>query len=130
MELKGYPSNLDEAIETVIDFGELTKDKLANLSENEFVSNLHFSYGMFIRNEWFLWWQKDHEYENWPIEKPELVAFFNDIGIFHADDMSGIIFTSVYRHLKGIEINLDEQVEIYKEHWRKNGFKDGIFKIV
>ena len=34
------------------------------------------------------------------------------------DDMSSIIITSYYRYLNNLPINLNEQVEYYKEYWK------------
>ena len=49
----------------------------------------------------------------------DLSKYFNNMGIFHADDMSGIILTSLYRKIVGKDRNLDEQVKWYREYWGK-----------
>lgn len=68
---------------------------------------IHHGYGTFIRNTLKLW----HD--------GPAVAWFNSQGIFHADDMSGIIFISLHRRENGVEINLDVQIERYRKHWNK-----------
>ena len=66
---------------------------------------IHHGYGTFIRNTLKLWYDGP------------AVSWFNEHGIFHADDMSGIIFTSLHRREKGLEINLEKQIEKYRKHW-------------
>jgi len=100
------PKNLDEAI-TQLDilFADSTKNQIINLTEEKFLGNTHFSTGMWIRNNWGLWKGK------------ELAKYFNDLGIFHADDMSGIILTSYYRYLHNQDLRIEEQISYYQEYW-------------
>ncbi len=100
------PINLDECLDQL----EKMIDKDEFLKNNTVV--YHHTAGRHIRNEWGLW-----------DEKSELHKWFKSIGIWHADDMSGIIFDSLKRKLKGEDIKLDEQVENYKEFWKKSGIK-------
>jgi len=58
--------------------------------------------GMGIRNSWRLW------------SGSPRARYFNSIGIFHPDDMSGIILRSLARRLRGEDIRLEEQVEEYR----------------
>jgi glutathione peroxidase-family protein len=67
----------------------------------------HHGFGTWLRNYWGLW------------AGSRLAQYFNQIGIHHPDDMSGIILTSFWRHLHSQPIKLEEQVEYYKEYWRK-----------
>jgi hypothetical protein len=39
-------------------------------------------------------------------------------GIFHPDDMSGIILDSFWRHLHSQPIKLEEQTAYYQEYWK------------
>ncbi|WP_139059012.1 DUF6794 domain-containing protein [Polaribacter vadi] len=100
------PKNLDEAL-TQIDFNlsDSLKLEIKKKSENDFTSESHFGLGIGMRNNWRLWKGSD------------LSKYFNSIGIYHPDDMSGIILTSYYRKLTGHEIKLDEQIAYYKEYW-------------
>ncbi|MBV9927553.1 MAG: hypothetical protein JOZ96_21225 [Acidobacteria bacterium] len=66
----------------------------------------HRSLGTWVRNNWALW------------AGSRLSRYFNGLGIYHPDDMSGIILTSFWRHLHSQPIRLDEQVERYKKYWR------------
>ena len=98
-------------LNTAIDYLDCIWDKnskkeLIRLSEDEAMAKLHFGTGLSIRNSWGLWKGKN-----------ELTAYFNSLNIHHPDDMSSIILTSFYRHLKNQDIKLDEQVAKYIEYW-------------
>lgn len=70
----------------------------------------HFSLGMHIRNTWGLWKGGN-----------DLTNYFNSIGIYHADDMSGMILYCYVKMLRGDVIRFDEQVQKYKQHWIDRG---------
>ena len=55
----------------------------------------------------------------WQKQSP-LYQYFNTIGIFHADDMSGIIMESVWRKIHNKPLELDEQVKKYRDYWQKH----------
>lgn len=102
------PKNLEEA------FVELKKSLPANelkefkeTPEDEIIK-YHFSLGMGLRNRWGLWGGS------------RLAKYFNGIGIFHPDDMSGIIIESFWRNLNKRLIQLEKQVEYYQEYWKYN----------
>ena len=101
------------------------KDTFKNISEDEACGIGHMTLGRWMRNTWSLWWSKEL-YERvkdnspeYPSVKPEIVEMFNDLGIHHADDMSGIIIKSYHRKLNGVEYNLEEDVneiiQFYKD---------------
>lgn len=82
---------------------------IKNLKDNDPVS-FHFTTGMQVRNEWGLWKLGS-----------ELNKEFNAIGIYHPDDMSGIILETAYRILNGKPVDLKGQIESYQDHWRRMG---------
>lgn len=86
------PKNLNEAIKEL--------DKFVSGKNTELN-------GMGIRNSWGLWGESD------------LSMWFYNYNIFHADDMSSIIIESYRRMVNSIPIDLDEQISIYHNHWRK-----------
>ncbi len=103
------PVNLDEAVEQLkIIHNDSTKQKILNMTEDEFMGGAHMGLGMWMRNNWGLWKGK------------ELADYFNSIGIYHPDDMSGIILTSYYRELHGQEWKVDEQVKYYQDYWKES----------
>lgn len=105
--------NLDECMKWVEDHmssgpdGEDHFAEWCRLSEDEALFGVHHGYGTFIRNTLELW-------HNGPA-----VKWFNEQGIYHADDMSGIIFTSLHRDKNGKEISLDKQIKKYRNYWEK-----------
>jgi hypothetical protein len=108
-ELNYKPVNLEEAVNQLkIIHHDSTKQKIMEMSDDEFLADAHFGLGMGIRNNWGLWKGKG------------LAKYFNSIGIYHPDDMSGIILTSYYRELHGKEWKVDEQVKYYQDYWKKS----------
>jgi len=108
-DLNNKPTNLNEAIEQLkIIHQDSTKQKIMAMTEDEFMGGAHFGLGMWMRNSWGLW------------KGNELAKYFNSIGIFHPDDMSGIILTSYYRELHGQDWDLDNQVKYYLDYWEKS----------
>lgn len=77
---------------------------MINGSEDD-MNQYHFGLGMWIRNNWGLW------------RGSRLSRWFNDLGIQHPDDMSGIILDSFWRHLHEEPLRLDEQVKYYQDYW-------------
>lgn len=100
------PQNLNQSfsiLDSLLSHDDINTIK--NESE-EGTIKFHMSLGLWIRNNWKLWNQ------NTPLSK-----YFNDLEIFHPDDMSGIIITSYWRYLNGKPINLESQIEYYKNYW-------------
>jgi hypothetical protein len=102
------PTDLEDA------FNELKKmlhpDLLKEMKEGSErdVVGYHMSLGLWMRNNWGLWGGS------------RLSKYFNGIGIFHPDDMSGIILYSFWRHLNAQPIKLEEQVAYYQRYWQVN----------
>ena len=78
-----------------------------NLQEEEFIGRAHHGLGTWIRNNLKLW-------HNGPP-----VKYFNDLGIYHADDMSGIILTSLWRKYHNVDVDLEGQVKRYRDYWEE-----------
>lgn len=92
------PKNLEECyieLNKILDKKKL--DEIKELSEKQFISNSHFGLGLWIRNNWGLW------------KESRLYVFFKTKGVFHPDDISGIILRSYHRYLNGKEIKLEKQ---------------------
>jgi hypothetical protein len=84
-------------------------------TEDSAIAAYHSTTGRWLRNSWGLW--TDSKLKQW----------FISIGITEPDDMSGIILRSFYRYKKGLDINLDEQIEKIK-HFYEN-YEDNFFKL-
>ncbi|MBK7142758.1 MAG: hypothetical protein IPH75_11835 [bacterium] len=80
--------------------------------KEEDLSLAHLGLGLWLRNDWGLW------------HGSRLAKWFNAQGIFHPDDMSGIILTSYWRHLHDVPIQLDSQVASYVAYWYDHTFPD------
>lgn len=77
--------------------------------DQESMIRYHMSLGMALRNCWGLW------------QGSELSKYFNSMGVYHPDDMSSIILTCFWRHLRGQPIRLEEQAQVSIEYWRMHG---------
>lgn len=89
-------------------WNDSTKLQVKKWKENEFTGRAHLGFGMWMRNNWRLWGGS------------RLSKHFNDLGIYHPDDMSGIILTSYHRYLNNKEINLNEQIKYYQDYWENS----------
>ena len=74
--------------------------------ENFAVSQLHMSVGLWIRNNWI---RKDNN---------SLIEEFHKIGVYHPDDISSIILTSLHRKLNNKNLKLEEQTKYYINYWK------------
>lgn len=99
--LKSIRSRLDAAIDNNM------QDALRQTLEG---GEYHFTLGMWLRNNWGLW-----KGEN------ELTDYFNSIGIYHADDMSGIILHCYVKMIRGDEIKFEDQINKYINYWKDRG---------
>lgn len=126
--LVGVPNTMDEAVDALIGFYSEHLVEIEAMTEDQFISSSHHAAGQFIRNSWYLWWSENHDCIKWPKSKPGIVAEFNELKIVHADDMSGILMTLLYRKIKHEDPKLEEQIKKYHDHWKKAGFPDGIPK--
>jgi len=94
-------------------FSELERMLSSSLIETiksgneEDLIDYHLGLGLWIRNNWGLWGDS------------RLRKYFSSQGIDHPDDMSGIIIDSFWRRLNSLPLNLEQQIEVYKEHWRQ-----------
>jgi hypothetical protein len=112
------PRNLEECYVALDEMKIQDLDSWLNQEENAALGMSHFGLGMWIRNNWDLWaTQHTPPWEN------SLSDYFNNIGIKHPNDMSGIILTSYHRHKNGKDIKLEEQVKHYQDFWKKQNKK-------
>jgi hypothetical protein len=106
-EMKHKPASLEEAVTQLTKIlPDTTQQKVLSMTEEEFLGGSHFGLGMWIRNNWGLW------------RGGELAKEFETKGIFHPDDMSGIILTSYYRQLHNQDWKVDEQIKYYQDYWK------------
>jgi len=102
------PKDLEDCFKQIDNFwADSTKIMVKQWTEQEFCTNAHFGFGLWMRNNWGLW------------RGSRLSKYFNEIGIFHPDDMSGIILTSYHRYLIGNEIKLEDEIKDYQDYWKE-----------
>ncbi len=78
------------------------KEKILKLTEKEYASANHLSgIGRWMRTNWQL------------KEGSRLSKYFNELGIYHPEAMSGIIMSTYHRYLRKENINLDEKIRHY-----------------
>lgn len=101
------PKDLDDCFDQLKK--KLKPEDLAKMKSGteEDMIQYHFGLGMWMRN-------------NWGLRKGgRLATWFNDKGIHHPDDMSGIILDSFWRHLNAKPIDLDKQIKHYQDYWKQ-----------
>lgn len=102
------PIDLEDSFRQINSFlNDSTKRQVTNWTEDEFLGKAHMGFGIWMRNNWGLWGGS------------RLSKYFNDLGVYHPDDMSGIILTSYHRQLIGTKIKLSKQVKYYQHYWKK-----------
>lgn len=103
------PSNLKECFEVLDIWFSADDQKIILEAETEDIMyDLHHGLGRKIRNDWGLW-----------KEDSNLFRYFKSLGIWHPDDMSGIILVSYWRLKHNQPINLDQQIKYYQDFWEK-----------
>jgi hypothetical protein len=102
------PSSLEDSFQELKRM--LNPELIKKMQQNpeEQMAEYHMGLGLWMRNNWGLW------------RGSRLKTYFNGIGIFHPDDMSGIILDSFWRYLNSKSINLNEQVAYYQQYWKVN----------
>lgn len=106
---KLIPKNIEQALEQLENLVSAEDKKHFMKIEEDDMCGLHHSGGMFIRNNWGLWDEES------PLHK----WFKETHGIWHADDMSGIILTSYWRRLHEIDIDVKGQTKFYLDYWKE-----------
>lgn len=105
------PVNLDECIQALYQKScDKDRQEIVERPEEDMIE-FHHTLGRWMRNEWKLW------------EDGPLKDYFATLGIWHPDDMSGIILDSFCRYLKGKPIDLEGQVKQYLDYWKKNNLE-------
>lgn len=102
------PKDLNDCLDQLDKmFPDSIKSKIKVMTEDEFSGRYHLGFGMWMRNNWGLW------------KGSRLSEYFNSLGIYHPDDMTGIIFESYHRQLTGQQRKLKQQIKFYQDYWQK-----------
>lgn len=106
--LNRQPRTLQEAVDLLL-AGVEDEDR-PFIRENP-PESAHFMFGMYLRNEWHLW----------ETDTPLVQWFRTELGLGHADDMSGIILGSFWAAMRGETFDMQAEVRRYHEHWQRQG---------
>lgn len=102
------PSNLNEAVSLIR--GSLSSLDVVDMQKENFnPTQLHDTFGRYLRNSWSLW-EDNTPIKNW---------FMSEYGISHADDISSIILDCLWRDIKGEPRQDKEMGENFKKYWKK-----------
>lgn len=99
------PKNLNEAIEMLTEAIESEEERERLKDYN----GLHFGLGGKLRNIWSLW-ERETILVQW---------FKANLGLIHADDISGIILKALSSSLKGEEFDAKVNAQVYIDYWKK-----------
>ena len=81
------------------EFNEIDKSEI-----DEFLSNINLM--RILRNYWRLW-----------DDESNLRIYFSSLGVQHPEDITNIVLTSYGRFLQGAPIELEKQVQFFKQFW-------------
>ena len=102
------PKTLDEALDLLME-GLTDEDrKIINNLGDDYAALVHHGAGMGLRNSGGLW-----------VGDSPLKRYFTRLGIFHADNMSGIINVAFSRRVRGKPIELNRLVQDCRDGWEK-----------
>jgi hypothetical protein len=100
------PRTLDEAVTRLRN--TLSPETLERFrtSDESVVHEHHFGLGLSIRNDWGLW-------AGGPLHDD-----LTSLGLQHADDMSALLFTCLWRSIHGVPWRVEEEVRLYQAYGR------------
>lgn len=107
-EKKYIPEDFSESLEQLDKIiPDSSKNLIKTMTENDFIAQTHLTIGMWIRNYWLY----NRYLLGLIVTKSDLRKDLAAKGLFHNDDMSGVILRSYYRKLNGLDINLEQQIK-------------------
>lgn len=91
------------------------KELIRSLEEKDFLARTHLALGMWIRNNWGLWGGS------------RLATYFDEQGIHHPDDMSGVILRCYYHYIRDEKVNYQKMLQKERrmeKQWAKENEKN------
>jgi len=101
------PKNLQECLDLLIKTPAPGKEDFQLADEDEATTAVHHHGGRGLRNDWNLW----------DPDSPLHKFFKEKYGLWHADDMSSIIFTCLHRKLNDKPLDIRGQCKVFYKHW-------------
>ena len=105
------------------------KETFMMVGDEEVSAIGHHTLGRWLRNQWHLWWSEKFAQESidekgsvYPQTKPLLKTFFENLGVTHPDDMTGIVIRSYHRYLNNRPVELEKQVAETIKFYKENKF--------
>jgi hypothetical protein len=77
-------------------------------SPDELVTMAHHGIGQWIRNHWGLWQKTGPLWE-----------YLSSLGLWHPDDMSGVILKGFICHIQEKEFDIQAEVKHYERYWEE-----------
>jgi hypothetical protein len=108
LTLDKVPTNLDQAVELLAE--SLDQEDINHILHNTIMVH-HFGLDMWLRNNWSLW-ERDSILVQW---------FIKNLGIAHADDVSGTILAALLAKVRNEPFDPIEHVKVYKKYWYAAG---------
>jgi len=102
------PKTVEEAVDNLVSSVSDDEKKFICESKDPY-SEVHFTAGMYVRNNWSLW------------EKETLLVqdAIKTYKIAHADDISGLIFEWAFAKIRGDRFDPFLLVKKYEDYWQK-----------
>ena len=112
------PKDMDDCFKQIDKlWKDSTKNQVKKWTEDEFVGKTYrLGLGLWMRNNWQLWGGS------------RLSKYFNQMGLYNAESISGIILFSYHRHLLGQNTQLAVQVNSDQKNRDETKQKDSIAK--
>ena len=104
------PETLSECFKLLPElFEPYALKEFKNDPEKDYIK-YHHNLGRWLRNNWGLWKET---------KDSKLREFFVNLGLSHADDMSGVILQSFHRYLNEKPLNVEGQIKDYQDFWKE-----------
>jgi hypothetical protein len=110
-ELAQAPVSLEAALDLMVEnWPTAAKHQFMLEPEDAPGGKYHHFSGMAMRNAWGLW-----------VKEQPLTQWFRAHEIWHADDMSAIIYKALWFRLHEKKFDIDKEAKYYKAYWKKQG---------
>lgn len=97
------PTDIEDCFKQLDQLLSYTDRKEFTAQPEDFGGLYHMSLGLWIRNNWALWYGS------------RLSHYFNELGVNHPDNMSGIVIKCYHRYLNKKDLGFEEEVKQYRE---------------
>ena len=109
IDIDCVPNTAEEAVAALVKAAS-SEDLEGVRAESASWAQVHFGFGMFIRNAWSLW-------EDTPIRRDCISRW----KIAHADDVSSLLLAWFIAEVRGDAFDPEKYCERFHEHWESYG---------